>query len=349
MDGSIFPIRSALRALPLVALAVAAGCVARAVTPRETARPDYLTAPVYAASAELERAFQSVHRIAFTARYTTYLFSEASGVTEGDVSRGGFEARADTSFAQTISKAGTATVVSRFGSRVTLLTVSHILRAPALRVRFYEDPAGTGRRLTDRSRRVASASIRVAEQGWLVPRFGDPLPLEVDAMDERDDLALLHADLPSQINPQRFPVLHVDAGDAHRLAWGSFLYALGYPHGYPLVTGMLVSSPNRDGDGAFVCDGIWHEGMSGGLILAIRASTGALELVGLARANAADSEIRLVPDTTGITPSSTILLFNGPLWLEPGLRSVFGIALPIPVTTIQRFLRKEEVQLGGDG
>jgi hypothetical protein len=330
----------------LASVAVLAGCAAPIVTSQPPARSYYLTAPGHDVSPELEDLIRSVHQIEYTADYITYTFDEASGVTEGDIYAGGFESRADTTYLETLAKAGTATVIARSVNRLTLLTVAHVVRYPRLRFQFYEAPAGQLSNVSDMRRRVASASVRTAERGRLLPRSG-PLPFEVEAIDERTDLALLRLVLPARSDPTQFPALEIDAGNARRLSWGSYLYVLGYPRGYPLVTRMIVSSPDRDGQGAFITDGIWNEGMSGGLIVAIRGNTGALELVGLARASAAEREFRLVPDTVGIAPGAPTIRYDGPLWLEAGLRPTYGIALPIAMTSIDEFLRAQGVVLRG--
>lgn len=343
---SRFPNRVVVRATHLPVLALACACTAPALTQQASARSYYLTAPGQDMSPELERVFGSVHQIEFTAEYTTYVFSEGSGVTEADIYAGGFESRADTSFTETLAKGGTATVISRSGNQLTLLTVGHVVRYPAFRLQFMEDVPATRRSPSDMRRPVASASIRGAERGRLLPRSG-PLRFEVMATDVNADLALLRLDLPDRIGPERFPALELDAGNSALLAWGSWLYVFGYPRGYPLVTRMIVSSPNRDSRGAFISDGIWNEGMSGGLIVAIRARTGALEFVGLARASAGEREVRLIPDTTGIRPGSPVTRYDGPLWLEIGLRPTHGIALPVPMTAITTFLENQGIRLRG--
>lgn len=330
----------------LASFGILAGCAAPVVTTLPPARSYYLTAPGHDVSPELEELFRSVHQIEYTADYTTYTFDEASGITERDIYAGGFEARADTTYTETLAKAGTATVIRRSGNRLTLLTVGHVVRYPDFRLQFYEDPPGRRSGASDLSRHVASASVLNAERGRLLPRSG-PLRFEVQAIDERFDLAMLQIDLPGRVEADRFPAVELDAGNARRLAWGSFLYVLGYPRGYPLVTRMIVSSPDHDGQGGYITDGIWNEGMSGGLIVAIRGNTGALELVGLARASAAEREFRLVPDTVGIAPGAPTLRYDGPLWLETGLRPTYGIALPISMTSIEGFLRAQGIELPG--
>jgi len=305
----------------------------------------YLTSPVYDTSVELDRVFASVRQIRFTAEYETYVFDERSGVTESDVLAGQFKSRADTVFAETLTKSGTAVIIAHSGIRLTLLTVNHVVRFPPVRFEYYEEePGRTGAR--DTPRRVASASVRTAERGLLLPHPG-PRPFEVLARDERNDLALLGLDLGEFSDESRFAALRLDAGDARRLSWGSFVYVIGFPQGYPMVTRAIVSNPDWDGRGSFVTDGIWNEGMSGGLIMAVRAETGNLELVGLARASAAERELRLRPDTTGIGPGVSALRYEGPLYVETGLRIQYGITLPVSMNFVRDFLDREKVSLRG--
>lgn len=337
--------KSAARAFAVAATLMATLIVAFACAPPASpgaAAPGsyYLTAPASDISDELGRVFRSVNQIEYSADYTTYVFPAEARMTEADVRAGGFEARADDSFAETLSKSGTATVVARSGTRLRMLTVNHVVRYPELRFQFFEPEPGAERA----PRIVASASVRIRERGLLLGR-GGPMGFAVRAHDDRHDLALIEVDLSDRSDVDRFPVLDLAAGNANRLSWGSFVYVLGFPRGYPMVTSAIVSNPDWDGQGSYITDGIWNEGLSGGLILAIRGGTGRLELVGLARASAAEREIVLRPDTSGLRPGMPSMRYEGPLWLETGLRVQYGIALPVSITTIAEFLRRQDLSL----
>ena len=334
-------------AVLLLAVAAAAcpeGCAPpRAVLVDRGPQAHYQTAyPVHDTSEDLARIFMSVKQVTFTADYRTYEFSENSGVTDVDVRAGRYQERADSSYAETVTKAGTATVVARAGDRLTLLTVEHLTRFPDVRIEYWEDRPSGG--AVGAPGRVASVSVKTWERGTLLPPAG-PSPLEVVARDERNDLALLAAGLGAMSDTTRFSVLDVPEGDARRLSWGSFVYTVGYPRSTPMVTRAIVSSPDKDGRGGFVTDGLWNEGISGGLVLGVRGDCGDLELVGLARAGAAEREIRLRPDTTALGEVSEIRRYDGPLYVQPSLRIQYGISLPVSMSVVREFLRRNGVSL----
>lgn len=303
----------------------------------------YQTAfPVHDTSGELARVFLSVKQVMFSAEYRTYQFREAAGVTEADVRAGAFQGRADSTYSETVSKAGTATVVARSGNRLTLLTTAHLVHFPELRIEYWDDASANARAAA--YGRVASVSVKTSQQGILSPQGGTSL-LSVVARDDGNDLALLAAAVVEVGDTTRFLPLDLPAGDARRLSWGSFVYVVGYPRSIPMVTRAIVSSPERDGRGGFVTDGLWNEGISGGLILGVRGDTGALEVVGLARAAVGEREVRLQPDTTGIADDLEVRRYDGPLYLQRVLRIRYGITLPVPMTVVGDFLRRNRVTL----
>jgi hypothetical protein len=221
-----------------------------------------------------------------------------------------------------------------------------VVHLPALRISYYDE--GSRRAAAPGPRRVASASVRTSERGTLVPHPGRG-PLEVLARDEQQDLALLGMELGELSDTTLFPALALNSGDPKRLSWGSFLYVLGYPAGYRMVTRSVVSSPNWDGRGAFISDGLWNEGISGGLILAVRGETGRLEPVGIARAGAAQSEVRLQPDTVAAEQGTETRRYQGMLYVESVLRIQYGITLPVSMTAIDLFLDRNRTTLRSRG
>jgi hypothetical protein len=116
-----------------------------------------------------------------------------------------------------------------------------------------------------------------------------------------------------------------------------------------MVTRSIVSNPNWDGRGGFISDGLWNEGISGGLILAIRGGTGDLEAVGLARAGAAMTELRLQPDTLSTPSGGETRRYEGMLYIESVLRIQYGITLPVSMTVVMGFLDRNRAALRSRG
>jgi hypothetical protein len=242
-------------------------------------------------------------------------------------------------FPEAHTKAGTATIVARSGDRLVLLTSHHVVHFEPVRIEYYEPPGG-GIPPRGERRIVASVSFLVSEGGGLLhhPDLG---PFRVLANDEPADVALLGIELRPWSNTAQFPPLTLRAGSADRLGWGSFVYVLGYPNGFAMATRGIVSDPDRDGAGAFLTDGLWNEGISGGLILGVRSDSGRLEWVGMARAGAAHPEIRARPDTASFSPDPEFVqLYGGPVYVEAILRIVYGVTLSVPEGAIREFVAR---------
>ena len=300
-------------------------------------------------SGELERIQRSVKRIHFTAEYRTYVFAEDAGVTEVDaLLTDAVLAKAVDTLTERDSKGGTAAILFRGPQRVALLTNHHVVHEPAVKVQYFQEGPGERRR-TGTPRRVASVAIRTAQRGALAdhPVLG---PFAVLARDSLNDLAVVEVQLRERADSGMFRPFSAASGDPQRLSWGSFVYVLGYPRGYAMVTFAIVSDPNRDGRGSFLTNGLWNEGISGGVILAVRGDTGRLEWVGIARAGAGKAETQLRPRTEVMGEELDLpILYQGPLFLESILRIQYGITFSVPMTAIRNFITRHRSLLVGRG
>ena len=140
----------------------------------------------------------------------------------------------------------------------------------------------------------------------------------------------------------------VSAGDPSELAVGSFVYVLGYPGGYRMVS-RGIATPLDDGQDGFVVDGNWNQGVSGGPVLAIRDDGDALEWIGIARAATAVLEPRVVPAPSAVEDYDPRLPYEGPVFLEETLRIQYGVTLSVPMTVIRRFMQRNRSRLDQRG
>jgi len=67
--------------------------------------------------------------------------------------------------------------------------------------------------------------------------------------------------------------------------------------------------------------------------------------VGLARAGAAEREIRIRPDTTALGEGLEIRRYDGPLYVQSSLRIQYGISLPVSMSVVGEFLVRNGVLL----
>lgn len=328
------------------AMPLAAGCT-RQYTVSDTGPQAYYQTgfPIRDTSMELERIARSVRRIGITGSYTTYRFAREDSVTDASVRDPATLARARERYAFDHSKAGTATIIATNPLGMTLLTNDHVTRTPdTLIVHFGDRP--DGRQAAARRGHVESISIRHRQHN-VVLGLPEALPFTIVARDSANDLALIRVSLADADERPGIHVLRATMGDAARLSWGSFVYVLGYPKGYRMVTRGIVSDPGYKDDDAFLLDGLFNRGISGGLILAVRGDTGALEWVGVASTAAAQTEYKLVPENREVQEEGLLVPYEGRFYLEQSARIEYGITFPVSSTAIRRFLRTARVNVDG--
>lgn len=325
------------------AVLVIGGCTRQYIVSDTGPQAYYQTAfPIRDTSIDLARIAASIHRIGVSSTYTTYRFGREDSVRVADIGNPATLARAREQFTFDHSKAGTATVVGASAAGVTLITNDHVTRTPDTVFVYFGDLPHAGPGAGSREF-VESVSIRTRQTNF-VPGLPDAPTFRIVARDSANDLALIRVNLPGADRNSRIQVLRVPMGDASRLTWGSFVYVLGYPRGYRMVTRGIVSDPGYADHDAFLLDGLFNRGISGGLILAVRGTTGALEWVGIASSAAAQSEFRLVPEPRGTQEDGLLVPYDGSLYIQRESRIEYGITFPVSMTAIRRFLQSARVE-----
>ncbi|MFO8175918.1 MAG: serine protease [Longimicrobiales bacterium] len=342
--GRPLPAVRAVAAMLLVGFA-AAGCT-RYVALEGDPQGYYQTAfPGQDISGQIDRAFRAVKRIQVTGVYEHYRFSPGDAPMEGDRLGADVLARAVDTFTSSNTRQASAVQIARAGRRVTLLSNQHAIHFPDTLVEYFQ---GTGRRPPGarEPRVIERVSVRRRQENFLVD-WENIQPFEVLARNVPADLALIGASYPAGTESLALSVLEVPVGNANRLSWGSFVYVLGHPGGYPVVTRGIVSEPLRPATTSFLIDGLWNEGISGGPILAVRGETGGLEWVGIARAAAGRVEYRLTPETEAMDDmTDERMLYEGRIYLERAQRILYGISLSVSMNTIREFLDRNREDLG---
>jgi hypothetical protein len=299
----------------------------------------------------LERAFTAVVPIRIEAIYETYSFAPESAPTAAEVGSPIVLQAAAAVERSNQERGATGVAISRAASgNVALLTANHALEFPDTIIVHYDD--GNDSFAPSGSRRVQAVAIKRGQANWIVTET-QMLNFETLARDPVRDLALIGVSDPEPDEPE-FPLpvepfqrpaavslLRVAGGDSQRLSWGSFVYVLGYPQGHPMVTRGVVSAPGFTMPGAFLVDGLWNRGMSGGLILAVRGDGSGLEWVGVARGAAASTEIRLVPEEGALPDPGVRRVYEGSLYLEETRRIDYGITFSVPINDIRQFLSEQ--------
>ena len=341
------PLAARVLCASLLAATASAGCV-RYVTVDRGPQAYYQTAfPGHDVSEQLEEAFRAVKRIRVTGVYDHYRFSPDAAPLEGDPLGPGVLALAVDTFTNSTSREASAVQIARMNRRVTLLTNHHATHFPDTLVEYAETPRGA-RPPPPGRRRIERVSVKRDQYNLVMDRAGIQ-PFDVLARDVQLDLALIGAAYPLGTEGRVLSILQMPVGDADRLSWGSFVYVLGHPGGYPMVTRGIVSDPRREATASFLIDGLWNEGISGGPILGVRGEDGSLEWVGIARAAAGRIEQRLTPDPATAPVLDQRTLYEGRIYLEEVQRILYGISLSVPMTTIRGFLNQNRTNLRNRG
>ena len=298
--------------------------------------------PVRDTSKDLERLFRSVKRINVTGHYNIYVFSPEAGITQAELNNRNVFKEAEETYTYMDTKAGTAIVVSSAQNHTALLTNDHVVEFPDTLIRYFENPDGK------KSPYIEQVSIRTHQINLIydLPELGS---FEILARDKTADLALIGVRHPRDEEMRRAPILRISPGQPQRLAWGSFTYILGYPKGYKMVTRGIVSDPNRDRRASFLLDATFNEGISGGLVVAIRGDTGELEWIGMARGGSASTELLLTPEELDPQDIDFLKPYDGDLYINLKQRIEYGITLSVSMKTIQRFFKDHERELARRG
>ena len=306
--------------------------------------------PVFNTADPLRRTLASVKPIRITSFYRTYVFTPDAGPAESEWIDDALLGRAADTVEVGQSRRATAAVVGASRGKVTLLTVHHAVNLPDTVVEYFETEA-TGARDRVRDRKIRSIAILQGSSRWMVGPEGLD-SFEVLVSDELTDLAFLGIEYPGDSVPSDVVVLRVPVGDPARLSLGSFVYVVGYPAGYPMITSGLVGGVpqgRRGRDDSFTVDGVWNKGISGGLVLAVRGEGDALEWVGLARATDVETAYRLVPQEGAEKQVEPWVPYEGPLYLEETSQMLYGINLSTPMSAIRRFAEESRGVLEARG
>ncbi len=283
-------------------------------------------------SNELYRVSQSIRKLSAIAYYKSYIFENDSRVTVQDVKNKNYRNRASKEIFFNNSVIGSATVISYVGSHVALLTCAHIIDFEDTLYSFYLDENHTP------TSYLQSVAFKERQSNFIAdfPEKGD---LEVLGMDRGMDIAILGKRFTGNT---RFPISVFDfpLGKSKDLEWGSFVYLIGYPKGYLMVTKGIVSQPNRDENASFLVDALFNKGFSGGVVLAIRDGVPNFEMVGMAGSVSADFEYTLVPPEDlyrfGYDPR---IPYTGDIFLKQTRTINYGITFIVSAESIKSFIK----------
>jgi len=289
--------------------------------------------PYKSSSDQLEKITNSVKMLNCVAYYTSYLFDYDSMIRKKDLSEEIIhEKHIDMGrFDKTAS--GTATILSADKGSVVLLTCAHIVDFPDTIISYYKTKSGYN------SGYIESISIKNKQVNY-IPEFPDGGEVDVLVRNDNIDLALLgrHYDIEYS---QKFEVFNYPIGKAKELSWGTFVYAIGFPMNYKMLSKGIVSSPNKDRAGSFLIDAVFNKGFSGGIVLAIRDGVPNFELVGLVNSVPIMRQFVLTPKNPERRRIyNPIVSYKGEAYLQEMMNIRYGVTKVISIETIMKFIQK---------
>lgn len=310
-------------------------------TPKSENSEYYTSAfPPQDVTEELKKAQQSVVRIVSTAFYDNYIFGEQF-ITMDDVRTNDPKDIATDYFSSKESTAGTSVILDQNSNNSLLLTCEHTVSFPDTATVYYENDN------LPPNKYVESVSIK-RRQTNLVFLGPELESFEVIASDNRLDVALINVEFGRDNNLEQHKLM-INPGNSDLLRLGSFLYILGFPKGYPIVTRGLASSSESWNDRYFITDATFNPGVSGGLILATKDNYNSFEWVGMASSSSASRESVLVPRPIADDYSRAARPYSDSVFVQEQTRINYGITQAIPVNKIKDFLRDNEQEISKYG
>jgi len=298
--------------------------------------------PVQATSAALGKISSSVKLVSSLTFYRKYVFAAEDQITKHSLlSRPNLYKQAIVTVTDKHAS-GTATIVYLQNRKTALLTCAHTVSEPDTVIKYVQNKNGL---LTEW---VRSVSVKIRQSLNVVDLPGNG-SVTVLASDSSLDLALLGADIPLNFFPS-IPVFTFPLGKSSELNWGTFVYLFGFPHGKKILTNAIVSHPNRNNAHDFIINATMYNGVSGGIILALRDGYPHFELVGIANALPVQQHLIIRPDPDMEIDTGTLdQPYKGAVFLERKTDIIHGMTFAISAENIRLFFRDNEKKLKQQG
>jgi len=294
--------------------------------------------PYKGASDELREISSTVHRINSSVYFKTYAFEESTNLTLDNLKSTNLRSVAISEGYADQSNSGTGTIIYFNEGKVGILTCTHIVEFPDTIISYFPDAEGNF------TKNIQVVFIK-ERQSIYAAGFPEGSQFELLVSDKKSDIALIGKDY-YVLSDLKFPVFNYPIGKAKELDWGSFVYIFGYPINFQMVTKAIVSNPGRDESGSFLVDAVVNNGMSGGLVLAIRDGVPNFEMVGMIQWVPEEEENILVPKALKNNERyNPIVPYKGEEYVKRFSSIRYGIARVISAERISSFLKENSSTL----
>ena len=294
--------------------------------------------PYKGASNELREISSTVHRINSSVIYKTYTFDSNSNLTLKNLKSIDLQEVAISEGYADQTNSGTGTIIYFNEGKVAILTCAHVVDFPDTVISFIPNFGG------ELSDKIQVIFIKERQNIYVVgfPEGGE---FELIVSDKKMDIAIIGKDYKI-LSDLKFPVFNYPFGKSKELDWGSFVYIFGYPINNQMITKAIVSNPNKDEFGSFLVDAVVNNGMSGGVVLAIRDGVPNFELVGIIQWVPEEEENILVPKPLKNNERySPIVPYSGDEYVKRFSSIRYGIARVISAERISTFITDHKTRL----
>lgn len=287
--------------------------------------------PYKGASDELRELSLTVHRINSSVFYKTYTFDKKADLTLTSLINADLSSIAVSEGYVDQSTSGTGTAIYFNEGKLGILTCAHVVEFPDTVISYFPDSEG-------RFTQFIQAIFIKERHTIYAAGFPEGGEFELLVSNTKSDLAVIGKDYKILSN-LKFPVFNYPLGKAKELDWGSFVYLFGYPINYQMVTKAIVSNPNRDDEGSFLVDAVVNNGMSGGIVLAIKDGVPNFEMVGMIQWVPEEEDNILIPKNLKNNEHyNPIIPYEGEEYVKRFSSIRYGIARVISIEAIMKFI-----------
>ena len=298
--------------------------------------------PYKTCSKQIGEIAKSVKKLHCIAEYKTYFLPFEEAITKDLITKSLLRKKASSKQFDSESVIGTATIIFYDQEKIALMTSAHVINHPDTVIGYYEGVEKEGQKI------IHTISIKTRQLNYIrdIPVSKN---LKILAKDDNLDIAILgqdvDADKRKEVNVFSYPM-----GDSDELEWGSFVYIMGYPSGYQMITRGIVSTPGGKHKKNFLIDALFNKGISGGIVLAIKDGVPNFELVGMAKSVAANYENILIPEEDShlkqYNPNSP---YTGNIFVKVKKEINYGITYSVSSNSIRKFLDDHKIELAEEG
>jgi hypothetical protein len=284
--------------------------------------------PYRNSSEELEMISRSVKKIYCLVEYDRYYFDAAQAMTRTKLHEQRLNRAAQAKSFANESVHGTATIIYNENNKVVVITCAHVVDYPDTMFSYWLNAQN------QETEFLESVSIKRKQNNFIreLPNTGE---LEIIISDKDHDIAFLGNSFDN-LSPTANPEFSYPVGTSKDLEWGSFVYIMGYPAGYQMVTRGIVSNPRHNNKDEFIVDALFNQGISGGIVLAVRDGVPNFELVGLARSVSATYKNVLKPTNESHQEVyNPDIPYQGDLFVKVEKEINYGITFTISIQSVR--------------